>query len=51
MDVVDQIYAGYREQPNQGMIQHEGLAYLEKHYPKLSYIVSARLVDKERELV
>ena len=38
MDVVDQIFDGYREKPNQGQIVNQGNAYLEKEFPKLSWI-------------
>ena len=44
MDVVDQIYAGYREDPDQQMIETRGNAYLKEHYPKLDYIKKARIV-------
>ena len=44
MDVVDKINAEYREQPNQGLIQAQGKAYLEKGFPRLDKIVSAAIV-------
>mmetsp|Transcript_4803 Transcript_4803/g.10940 ORF Transcript_4803/g.10940 Transcript_4803/m.10940 type:complete len:263 (+) Transcript_4803:64-852(+) len=44
MDVIDKIYADYREQPDQGFIQQKGNAYLEKNFPKMSFIKSARFI-------
>ena len=44
MDIVDQFYAEYGEGapagkgPNQGLIQKQGNSYLERSFPKLSYI-------------
>lgn len=38
MDVVKKIQSQYRERPNQGKVQHEGNAYLMKHFPKLSFV-------------
>ncbi len=44
MDVVDKIYSGYGQQPDQGAITTQGSAYLEKHFPKLDTINSATII-------
>ncbi|MCC7499000.1 MAG: peptidylprolyl isomerase, partial [Bryobacterales bacterium] len=38
MDVVQKIYPGYGERPDQGDITAHGNAYLNKEFPKLDYI-------------
>ncbi|KAK3241529.1 hypothetical protein CYMTET_48715 [Cymbomonas tetramitiformis] len=50
MDIVDKIYSGYGETPNQGQIQQEGNKYLKKQFPKLSFIMGAEIVSQEPEL-
>jgi peptidyl-prolyl cis-trans isomerase A (cyclophilin A) len=44
MDVVDAIYSGYAEQPDQGRISLEGEAYLMKFFPRLDKIVKATIL-------
>jgi peptidyl-prolyl cis-trans isomerase A (cyclophilin A) len=44
MSVVDHIYAGYGEGPDQGSIARAGNAYLTKAFPKLDYIKTARII-------
>lgn len=44
METVEKIYPGYGEQPDQGQIAAEGNVYLEKEFPKLDYIKTARIV-------
>ena len=44
MDVVDKIYSVDREKPDQGQIQAQGNAYLEKSFPKLDYVKKATIV-------
>jgi len=43
MDVVEKLYTGYGEAPNQGRIQAEGKPYLDKNFPLLDSIKVARL--------
>jgi peptidyl-prolyl cis-trans isomerase A (cyclophilin A) len=43
MDVVDAIYSGYGESPDQGLIQQHGNAYLEQAFPKLDYVQKATI--------
>jgi peptidyl-prolyl cis-trans isomerase A (cyclophilin A) len=45
MEVVDQLYADYGEDPDQPRIETEGNAYLKKEFPKLDYIKTARIVE------
>lgn len=45
MDVVDRIYKGYGERPDQGLIQDEGNRYLKRQFPNLSYVKSVRRLD------
>lgn len=44
MAAIDHIYQGYGEDPDQDMIQAEGNAYLERHFPKLDYIRTAEIL-------
>jgi peptidyl-prolyl cis-trans isomerase A (cyclophilin A) len=46
MQVVDHIYAGYGEQPDQAQIAAHGNAYLEKAFPRLDYIKTARVIER-----
>jgi cyclophilin family peptidyl-prolyl cis-trans isomerase len=44
MDVVDRIYPGYGEQPDQGRIELQGNAYLGTQFPQLDSIAHATIV-------
>lgn len=44
MKVVDTLFSGYGERPDQGMITAQGAAYLDKNFPKLDKITSATIV-------
>ncbi len=44
MDVVDQIFSGYGETPQQPLIQREGNAYLNREFPMLDKIMSASVL-------
>jgi peptidyl-prolyl cis-trans isomerase A (cyclophilin A) len=41
MEVADQIYSGYGEQPDQGAITSQGKAYLDRQFPRLDRIINA----------
>jgi cyclophilin family peptidyl-prolyl cis-trans isomerase len=43
LSVVDSLYAGYGEDPDQTSIQMQGNTYLARTFPKLDYIKTARL--------
>ena len=44
MDVVDKLYSGYGERPDQGeSIVRQGNAFLTKSFPKLDYIKKATI--------
>ena len=45
MDVVQKIYSGYGESPDQAMITSQGKAYLDKGFPKLDHIISATVTS------
>ena len=44
MENVDQIYSGDGERPDQMQLKELGNAYVEKEFPNLDYIKTARLV-------
>jgi peptidyl-prolyl cis-trans isomerase A (cyclophilin A) len=44
MDVVQKLYAGYGERPDQGSITSQGKAYLDKNFPNIDRIQSATIV-------
>ncbi len=44
MDVVQKLYNGYGERPDQGSITNQGKAYLDKNFPNLDSIKSATIV-------
>jgi peptidyl-prolyl cis-trans isomerase A (cyclophilin A) len=44
MDVVQKIYSGYGERPDQGMITTQGKAYIDKNFPNLDRIETATIV-------
>ena len=46
MSVVDSIYAGYGETPDQARIAAQGNAYLRERFPRLDYIKSASIVRR-----
>src|ERR1700722_9078358 len=47
MDVVDKIYPGYGERPDQQRITEEGKAYLDKNFPMLDSVKAAKILPAE----
>jgi cyclophilin family peptidyl-prolyl cis-trans isomerase len=45
MDVVQKIYSGYGESPDQAQITSQGKTYLDKSFPKLDHIISATVTS------
>jgi cyclophilin family peptidyl-prolyl cis-trans isomerase len=45
MAVVDSLYGGYGEDPNQTLIQMQGNTYLDRTFPKLDEIKSAKIIS------
>jgi peptidyl-prolyl cis-trans isomerase A (cyclophilin A) len=43
LEVVDSLYTGYGEDPDQGRISREGNAYLERDFPRLDAVLSATI--------
>jgi peptidyl-prolyl cis-trans isomerase A (cyclophilin A) len=43
MDVVQKLYSGYGERPDQGSITSEGKAYLDKNFPNIDRIETATI--------
>jgi cyclophilin family peptidyl-prolyl cis-trans isomerase len=48
MGVVDSMYAGYGEEPDQSRIGAEGNRYLKRYFPRLDYVKSATVVGPAR---
>jgi peptidyl-prolyl cis-trans isomerase A (cyclophilin A) len=44
MDVVDKIYPGYGERPDQGQLTEQGDAYVMKNFPKIDKIKMAKIL-------
>ena len=43
LNVVESLYAGYGEMPDQSQIQAQGNAYLQSQFPMLDYIQTAKI--------
>ena len=44
MEIIEHLYGGYGEQPDQGAITSQGNAYIEKSFPNLDYIKTATIL-------
>src|ERR1051325_4101202 len=48
MEIVDQLYAGYEERPEQPLIDEEGNTYLTRAFPDLDYILKTTILPEQR---
>jgi peptidyl-prolyl cis-trans isomerase A (cyclophilin A) len=46
LELLDKLYAGYRERPSQELITYEGNSYLKREFPKLDWMDRVTLVTK-----
>jgi peptidyl-prolyl cis-trans isomerase A (cyclophilin A) len=48
LDVVDKLYSGYGDRPTglQAQMEKQGNAFLDKRFPKLDHIITARVTDE-----
>ena len=46
MKILDKIYSGYGEQPDQQQIYEQGNNYLKKNFPRLDYLIKAEIISK-----
>jgi cyclophilin family peptidyl-prolyl cis-trans isomerase len=44
MEVVEKLYAGHGQSPDQSRIERQGNTYLKANFPKLDYITRATIV-------
>jgi peptidyl-prolyl cis-trans isomerase A (cyclophilin A) len=47
MSIVQKLYSGYAEKPDQVRIESEGKAYLDQNFPKLDSVKSATVLSEE----
>jgi peptidyl-prolyl cis-trans isomerase A (cyclophilin A) len=45
VEVLDSLYSGYANRPQQPLISRQGNAYLKREFPELDYIVTARIQE------
>lgn len=47
MNIVDSFFSGYGESPDQMSLEKQGNSYLNKNFPKLDYIKTARIIKQD----
>jgi hypothetical protein len=46
LDILDSLYTGYAEKPDQQKIHNKGNAYIRENFPKLDFIEHCRVEDE-----